>query len=217
MRYKAVLFDNDGTVLNTDRLVFNAWSALGRELRPEGIDLDDVKKHFGRTLLEAAVLLAEEYGIKDYDLDKLDKTYWAYQDAHHEEIDGIYPGIKELMSALKERGILTAVVTSGHNGGCDIELGEFGIRQYIDVIIGSEDIDRAKPDPDPALKACQKLGVKPEETIFIGDSRHDMNCGKTAGCTTVLVGWSTFRDKGLKGNEIPDYIFDDVTEVLGLL
>ena len=217
MRYKAVLFDNDGTVLNTDRLVLNAWAALGKELRPEGINEEDVKKHFGRTLEEATVLLAGQYGIKDYDLKHLSDTYWKYQNSHHEEIECIYPGVKELLIGLKKRGIKTAIVTPGHNGGCSDELKEFGIREYIDVIIGSEDIEHPKPSPDPALKACAKLGVEPAEAIFVGDSRHDMNCGKTAGACTVLVGWSSFRNADLNGNEIPDYVFDDITRVLDLL
>lgn len=217
MSIKAVLFDNDGTVLNTDRLVLNAWTALGKVLRPEGLNHEDIRKHFGRTLEEAVVLLAEEYGIKEYDVQKLSDAYWNYQNNHHEEIEGIYPGIKELLIGLKERGIKTAIVTSGHNDGCAIELCEFGIREYIDVIIGSEDIEHPKPSPDPALKALKKLGASPDDAIFIGDSRHDMNCGKTAGCMTVMVGWTSFDLKTLTGNEIPDYVFDDVTKVLDIL
>ncbi len=94
------------------------------------------------------------------------------------------------MCTLKNKGIKIGVVTSGKNKNCEIELRECGILQYIDIIIGSNDTKFHKPDPTPAIICCKKLNISPKDAIMVGDSRHDIACGNSAGCKTVFVSWS---------------------------
>ena len=214
MKCRAFLFDFDGTVLNTDSLIENSWRCALNLLNVDVEQaLQDVYSNYGKTLEEVVNIVADKYGVKDYDINTVHNHYWDYHYGHHHEIDGPYPSIREALEALKKAGALIGIVTSGEERSCRAEAEEFGISQYIDCIVGSE-VDEPKPSPRPALLCCEKLGVSPKEAMLIGDSRHDMACGKRAGCTTAMVGWSQMRQLKLEGFEKPDIIIDDCMELL---
>ena len=215
MKFKAILFDCDGTVIDTTDLVIHAWQAMGRKLlRGALLEKADVIKYFGRTLEEATILLAKERGITGYDLDYLHDVYWDYQNSHHEEIAGLYPGLKDALRELKARGIKLGIVTSGTASGVAVELSENDAEGIFDVIVGCEEVTKPKPDPEPVLMCCEKLGVDPKDALMVGDSRNDIASGNLAGCTTALVSWYECPMDNLKDYEKADFMLNTADELL---
>jgi len=220
MNIKAVLFDCDGTVIDTNNLVMNAWQKIAEMLEPgKKFKREEISRFFGQTLEDTTLILAKEMNIQHIDLKEASRNYWEYHKSHHNEIDGVFPGVLDILKELKGRGIKMGIVTSGENSNCAKELEECGVSEYFDIIVGSDDTDIHKPEPEPALICCRAFGVDPSEVIMVGDSKHDIACGNKAGCTTVYVGWSLCADgRTLEGVEKPDYIInsaEDFFEILG--
>lgn len=217
-KFKAILFDCDGTLIDTTDLVIHAWQAMGRKLLGGGLlQKSDVIKYFGRTLEEATVILAKERGISDYDLDYLHDVYWDYQNNHHEEIAGFYPGLKEALTELKARGIKLGVVTSGTSAGVLKELSENDAEGIFDAVVGCEDVTKPKPDPEPVLICCSRLGVDPSDALMVGDSRNDIASGNLAGCMTALVSWYECPMDNLLDYEKADFMLEKSEDLLELV
>lgn len=215
MKFKGILFDCDGTVIDSYPLIMNAWRAATDFFLPGKPVTDyDIRKHFGRTFDEAAVLLAQEFGVKDYDLAEIAEVYWTYHKGHPEDINGVFPSVAEVLRTLKQKGAKLGIVTSGFNETCSKELASLGIRDCFDVIVGADDVTEPKPNPQPAQICCQRLGLEPKDALMVGDSKHDIACGNKAGCTTAMVGWALCDMKKLEGVEKPDLIISDVEQLI---
>lgn len=215
MKFKAFLFDCDGTVINTDRLIMNAWRAATDFFLPgKPVTEQDLRKHFGRTFDEAAMLLAQEFGVENYKPEEVAEAYWSYHKSHPEDIEGIFPTVEEALRALKAKGMPIGIVTSGFYETCSKELEDLGIRDLFDVIVGAGDVTKPKPDPQPALICCERLGVEPKEALLIGDSKNDIICGNKAGCITAIVSWSLCDIKNLEGLEKPNMVISDAKQLL---
>lgn len=210
MKFKGFLFDCDGTVIDSNPLIMNAWrAATDYFLQGKPVTDYDIRKYFGRTFDESAELLAKEFGAADYKLEDIAAVYWAYHNGHPEDIKGVFPTVAEALSALKAKGAKLGIVTSGLSETCSKELEYLGIREYFDTIVGANDVTQSKPNPQPALICCERLGIEPREAMMIGDSRHDIACGNKAGCTTAMVAWTVCNIAQLEGIEKPDMIIRD--------
>lgn len=182
---KAVLFDFDGTIADTNQLIINSWQYTFRKVFGQNGDEKEIIKTFGEPLTTSMKNL-----FPGRNTDEMIAIYREYQyDNFDRDID-IFPGMRELVMKLKTSGYKTAIVTSRlkHTTLHGLEL--FGIRDYFDEIVTVEDCSEHKPMPGPALTALEKLGVKPEESIMVGDSKFDVICANRAGITSVLVDWA---------------------------
>ncbi len=210
---KAVLFDFDGTIVDTNELILNSWrhlykTVLGRECRDE-----EVTVSFGEALWDSV-----RDRFPGYNTDELVDIYRKYNRQIFLEQVKIYPGMKELLVELKRRGIKTAVVTSRGITTSTMGIEKYGLADYLDVIITCEDTDAHKPDPLPCQIAMDRLSVKPDECIMIGDSRLDIQCAHNAGVKGVLVNWTICCPEKMRvENSKPDYIIDKAEEILDLL
>lgn len=215
MKFKGILFDCDGTVIDSYPLIMNAWRTATDFFLPGKPVTDyDIRKHFGRTFDESAVLLAQEFGVEAYNLAEIAEVYWDYHKGHPEDINGVFLTVTEALRALKLKGVKIGIVTSGLNETCSKELAGLGIRDCFDVIVGADDVTEPKPNPQPALICCQRLCLEPKEVLMVGDSKHDMACGNMAGCTTAMVGWALCDVEKLAGIEKPDLVITDANELL---
>lgn len=215
MKFKGILFDCDGTVLDSNPLIMNAWRTATDFFLPGKPVTDyDIRKYFGRTFDESAQLLAQEFGVEDYNLAEIAEVYWNYHNAHPEDINGVFPTIEEALRSLKAKGIKIGIVTSGLNATCSRELEGLGVRHLFDTIVGADDVTEGKPHPQPALICCQRLGIEPKEALLVGDSKNDIACGNRAGCTTAMVTWTLCDIDKLEGVEKPDMIIADAKQLL---
>ncbi|WP_346888410.1 pyrophosphatase PpaX [Clostridium sp. UBA1056] len=207
---KAILFDLDGTIIDTNELILTSFDYvlnnylglnIGREeiLESFGVPLKDVMNHYEK---ERAEELVNEY-IR-YSLDSHDKYIKSYDH------------VEEGLIKLKNKGLKVAIVTSKRRGTALRGLNCFDLEKYFDVIITPEDSKKHKPDGEPVLKACEALNVNPEETIMVGDSHNDILCGKNAGSKTCLVNYTALDIEKIKTYK-PDFTIDRIEDIIEII
>ena len=210
MAIRNILFDLDGTLLDTNELIIQSFQYTYKMHLNKQVDKEDIIKNFGEIL---KITLDREFGE---DSEKAIKTYRNFQTGNFEKLITIQKGVREGIIELDRQGYKLGIVTSRLNDSAIKGLKHFGLMDYFESIIGSDDTDQHKPDPTPALMALKKLEGKPEETILVGDSPFDILCGKNAGITSVAVGWSALpMDMILKYE--PDYVVESMEELMRLV
>lgn len=188
MTVKAILFDNDGTLVDTYQLILDSFryatrTVLGHEL-PEAVVMEKV----GQPLVTQ---------IADFDSDpvvrqRLWDAYQAFNHAHHDAAVSLFPGIKDALQQLASAGYALGVVTSKRHRLCARGLDITGIAPYFSCLVGKEDCDTYKPAPGPVLAGARQLGFPPEQCIYIGDSPYDLESGNAAGAQTIAALWGMF-------------------------
>lgn len=149
-------------------------------------------------------------------MERLIATYRDYNLAHHDTRVIPYVGAPELIRKVKDLGYQTGLVTSKNRPGAIRGLKLAGILDHFDVLVCADDVIHPKPHPEPVLKALALLGAAAGETLFIGDSVHDMRCGREAGVRTAAVLWGPFGRGDLETTS-PDYWLEAPEDLLTLL
>lgn len=205
---KAVLFDFDGTIFDTNKLILESWNEVFRVKGNKKTD-EEVLATFGEPL----VISMEKWFPGQSE--ECINIYRSYQrDIFFEKIE-IYEGMGELIKKLKALGYLNAIVTSRLTSSTMKTLEKYDLARYFDVIVTCDDTDKHKPDPAPALLALEKLGISADEAIMIGDSKFDIKCAHNAGIKGVLVGWSEAKgDIPHEGEDAPDFIIERAEDLL---
>jgi len=210
MKYGTVLFDLDGTLLDTNELILSSFDhALGAHA-PGRYTRADVIPLMGKPLVTQMKLLLpgqEEEAIK---------TYRAFNFEKHDELVTSFANAMPALQSLRDAGVKLGVVTSKIRKTTEMGLVLTGLRSFFEVIITSEDVEKPKPDGEPVCAAMKLLGANPAGTLMVGDSPFDLLAGQAAGTKTVAVGWSMFGEEGLAPYR-PDYWVHDLRDLLGIV
>ena len=225
-RRRAILFDLDGTLINTTDLILrcfeHSWlSVCGLEHSREaligtfGIPLREAMR---RLMLEATGVRPVCEIEREMDLIELLLTeYRAFNVANHDLMACPFDGTEQVIKELHARGYLIGVVTSKGRelalGGLRLCSPDMNIGGLIDAAIFLEDTDKHKPQPEPILAALERLNALPSCSAYIGDSNHDIIAGRRAGVQTVAALWGPFP-RAVLGRERPDYFAESMTELL---
>ena len=216
MRYKAVIFDMDGTVLNTIEDITDSVNViLGRYDLPLRT-VDEVRHFVGngaRVLMDRAISQGEEHPL----FDEILKEYEAYYEKHCNIKTGPYHHIPELLKELSARGYKLAIVSNKPMGAVK-ELNDIYFKDYVSVAIGVTPQLRRKPYPDECLYAMKELGLEQENCIYVGDSDVDYKTAVNSGmkCISCLWGFRT-KDELLEAGVKENYFVEDPLEVLELV
>lgn len=183
MRYPTVLFDFDGTLIDSGEIILASF------------------RHATKTVLEQEipdeVLAAAVGGSNIYDqmrafdeerVDELVRVYRAHNEPLHDELVA-FEGIERLLERLKAEGRQLGIVTAKRRRTVDLAFSILPLERYFDTVVTSDQTEHHKPHPEPVLTALERVGAKPEEAAFVGDSPFDMGAGKAAGVFTVAVSW----------------------------
>ncbi|WP_066894825.1 pyrophosphatase PpaX [Clostridium nigeriense] len=208
---KAVLFDLDGTLIDTNELIYNSFVKTFKDKLEMELTREEIVDFFGRPLGEPF----KKYSKRD-NVDDLVAYYREYNEAIHDTMCFAFDGVKELLDGLKERNIKIGIVTSKRAELAIRGMKVAGIYDYMDIIITPESTELHKPNPDPCLKACSDLGIESNEAMMVGDSIYDIYCGKSAGCKTCGVNYTFIGLDTLKSSE-PDYLIDKPEDILNLI
>jgi pyrophosphatase PpaX len=188
----AVLFDLDGTVIDTIELIVQsaeyAFAKCGAACPTRAQWLAGV----GRPLPTMFGLFA-----KPAEVDALILAYREFQMQHHDRLTSAYPGIPQLLETLRAAGYRLAVVTSKTGAMASKGLEHCGLARHFETIVGMDASQRHKPHPEPVLVALDRLGVAPGKAWLVGDSVHDMEAGNAAGVATVGALWGPFTEADL--------------------
>lgn len=214
MKYKAVIFDMDGTILNTLEDLKNATNYSLRQFGMPERSLEEVRMFVGngiRKLVERAV----PAGTPKEKIDQILDVFLEYYEIHSADNTSPYPGILELVEKLKKAGIKTAVSTNK----ADVPAQELG-REYFngifDLIIGQQDGLKVKPAPDSVNKILSILDIQKKDAIYIGDSDVDVQTAKNSGLDFIGVSWG-FRGREFLEKNGAKNIVDNANEILDLV
>lgn len=213
MRFDAVLFDLDGTLLDSIALIVDSYhhtlAHYGLAPRTDAAILEGLG-----TPLEAQLA---RWADEPSALPEMVETYRAYNLARHDAMVRPYPGMCELVHALRARGVRLALVTSKQRHGSLRGLAALGLERAFDELVCADDVTNAKPHPEPVLRALERLGgIAPERAVFVGDSTHDMRSGRAAGVVTAAVLWGPFTREMLMPTA-PDHVVESARELAALL
>ncbi len=189
---RVVLFDLDGTLIDSIPLILSSMKHAF-EGHPNAPGVAEWVALIG-TPLDAMI---RRWAVDEADVERLKERYKVHQWAHHDAMVHAFPGVPEVLDLLSARGVRMAVVTSKLEPSARRSLDFLGLTRHFELVVGLEATGRHKPDPAPVLHAIERLGARPEEAAFVGDSPHDVLAGNAAGVATVATLWGPFSREEL--------------------
>ena len=198
----AVLFDLDGTLLNSIELILSSARHAFRDRPGHAPDDAEWTTLIGMPL-EASF---RRYASTDADVAALLAKYREYQTDHHDRLVKCYDEVIETVDFIRAAGHPVAIVTSKTTTMTRRGLDVSGLTPHFDTIIGCDVCERHKPDPQPVEIALQRLGYQPDDAVFVGDSVYDMLAGNAAGVTTIAALWGPFTRDDLAASKPAHYL-----------
>ena len=211
MRFPVVLFDFDGTVIDSGAIIIASMrhatkTVLGRDIPDEELG----RAVGGSGLVEQMRLLDPER------IDELVTVYREHNEPLHAEIAECV-GMTDVLTRLKEEGRRLGIVTAKRQETVKLAFSYLPLEHFFDVVVGSDDTERHKPDPEPLQHALGLLGVEADHAVYVGDSPFDVRAAKAAGMHAVAVTWGGIHPRERLEAEQPDAIVDTPEELLAAL
>jgi pyrophosphatase PpaX len=212
VRYPVVLFDLDGTLIDSGAIIVAsmrhaATTVLGREIPDEQ--------------LKAAVggpgLVAQMRALDERRVDELVEAYRLHNEPLHAELEPCV-GIEDALDTLHREGRRLGIVTAKRHATIQLTFDVLPqLERYFDVRVGADDTERHKPHPDPILRALAQLGATPGQAAYVGDSPFDIQAAHAAGVAAVAVGWGGIHEPERLAQERPDALVHSAEELLDVL
>lgn len=202
---KAFLFDFDGTLIDTNDLIFESYKYAFRTVLKREIGMEEILSLYGRPLYSSLM----EYGECG---EELYRTYRHFNETRHDALAKPFDGACEGVRELKRKGYAVGIVTSKRLGLVMRGLAVLDMEDEFSVIVTPDDTDKAKPDPEPVLCACKKLGIQPCEAIYVGDTEFDLEAGNAAGARICAVKYSVTPHERLLSHK-PQYFVGSIKEL----
>lgn len=213
-KYEAVIFDLDGTLLNT---LEDLRDSVNYSLKLHGMperSMEEIRHFVGNGVQRLMELSVEANCPKE----KFDSAFAVFKEhyaIHCNDKTGLYPGIAELLSELKKEGFQMAIVSNKYYQGVQI-LKEQYFKEYLSVAIGEKEGIRKKPAPDTVLEALRLLEIPKEKAVYVGDSEVDIATARNTGmdCITVAWGFRTRQEQEEAGANVFVQRPQEITELL---
>ncbi len=208
-----VLFDFDGTVMNTNDVIIASWQHTFRTIDGKEREVSEIARTFGEPIVQTMKRMFPHVPVEE----SL-KIYRSYHYDYFDDLISLFPGMRELLVELRKTGYKTGLVTSRMRNTTCRGLEKFELTDLFDAVVTCDDTSVHKPDPEPVFIALEKLGTKPEKTVMLGDTMYDIMCANNAGVTSVLVGWAIApTEEEIKGENGPDFIMKDAADLFRIL
>jgi pyrophosphatase PpaX len=211
MRFSVVLFDLDGTVIDSGAIILASMRHAAKEVL--GLEPPDEE-------LMAAVggpgLEAQMRELAPDRVEELVTVYRAHNEPLHDTL-AVCEGMDDVLVRLKDEGRRLGIVTAKRRATVELAFDAVPLRHLFDTVVGGDETTRHKPDPDPLLLALERLDARPEDTAYVGDAPFDVRAAKAAGVHAVAVTWGGIHPRQRLEREEPDAIVDTAEELLGVL
>jgi pyrophosphatase PpaX len=207
MPVKTLLFDFDGTLADTLPISFKAFQYVFEKYDGLSLTEEQIVAMFGPT--EDAIL--KKHLKNRSDVPQAVEDYYEVYRRSHPEVVSDTPEMNELLSALKRQGVKIGVVTGKSDRSFQLSAEALQLKDFFDVTITGDDVEKPKPDPEGVLKALKLLGASNDEAIYVGDSNADIKAGKAAGLRTFAVQWLSVSQSTNYDME-PDHVFHRIAE-----
>lgn len=212
MRFPVVLFDLDGTLIDSGPIILESMQHAVRTVLGREIPRDELGLTIG-----GQGIVAQMQAIDVEHADELLEAYKVHNDGLHDTLQA-FDELLALLPGLRAEGRRLGIVTAKRHRTVALALDRFPVlRDDFDVVVAHEDTERHKPEPDPVLHAIDRLGSTPGEAAYVGDSPFDIQAAKSAGAFAVAVSWGGIHpDERLLAEE-PDAFVRSPAELLGVL
>jgi HAD superfamily hydrolase (TIGR01509 family) len=203
---KCVIFDMDGTLTQTNRLIFDSFNEIAQRYQGKTYSPEAITAMFGPPEEGALLTIVGQERLESAMRDYLD-----FYRRRHNELAMLYPGILELLTWLKNRGVSLALFTGKGIHTTTITLEMFGLKPFFDLVVTGNDVVNHKPSADGIRKILAHFGLKEDEVLMVGDSPSDVKASHEAGVGIAAVLWDSYsREKVLQMKT--DFVFDNVSE-----
>ncbi|HEX6746210.1 MAG TPA: HAD family hydrolase [Longimicrobium sp.] len=213
-RIRAILFDLDGTLIDTYRLYLESYRrALEPFLGHAPTEREMIERGPSSERRFLLGWLGDERGEACHA-----EFRRHYAELHGAYVDGVYRGVPEMLAALRAAGYPLGIVTGKARHAWEVTDREMGLGAF-DVVVTDDDVDAGKPDPQGLLSAARAMAVEPGETVYVGDSTVDLAAGRAAGMRTAAVLWPKTGEGEAERfvNRItplaPDWVFSQPADV----
>ncbi|MFL5952438.1 MAG: HAD family hydrolase [Gaiellaceae bacterium] len=211
MRFPVVLFDLDGTVIDSGAIILASMKHAAREVL--GAEPPD-------ELLMAAVggpgLEAQMHALAPDRVEELVTVYRAHNEPLHDEL-ACCAGIEDVLVRLKDEGRRLGLVTAKRRATVELAFKALPLRHFFETVVGGDETKGHKPDPEPLLLAAERMNVSPKDCAYVGDSPFDIRAAKAAEMFAVAVTWGGIHERAKLEAETPDAIVDSGEELYGVL
>lgn len=208
MNIKHLCFDLDGTLVDSSETIYKSTiTTLQRMDIKFGFSKNDLDKRIGKHFVD----IFNEFDVLVPDFEHFIKIY---KSIYFDFIDSsvLYPNVSEILEQLKNSDLKISLLTTKAQDQADLIINHFNLRPYFNIVMGRINEIPHKPAPEPLLLICTSLGILPGETIMIGDTELDIQCGKNAGTKTCAVSYGYRTIEQLEADK-PDYLINSIMEI----
>ncbi len=188
MRYPVVLFDLDGTVIDSGAIILASMRHAAETV--VGGDWSDAQlmQAVGGPGLEAQMVALDPNRV-----DELVRVYREHNEPLHDTLECCL-GMEDVLATLKDRGHRLGIVTAKRRLTADLAFARLPIEHLFETVVGGDETEEHKPHPAPLLLALERLGARPEDAAYVGDSPFDMQAAKAAGLYAIGVSWGRIHE-----------------------
>ena len=211
MRFPVVLFDLDGTLIDSGPIILASFRHATRTVLEREIPDEQLLATVGGYGLEQQMRFFDENRVEE-----LVRSYREHNEPLHAELDWC-SGVRPVLERLRDEGRTLGLVTTKRRATVRLAFAALPLERYLEVAVCSDDTRRHKPHPEPLERALELLDRRPEEAAYVGDAPFDVGAAKAAGMFSVAVTWGGMHSRERLEREEPDAIVDDPEELLAVL
>lgn len=208
MQISTILFDLDGTLIDTRKLVVASFQHTFQEVLGLEVTAQDMLQDYGRPL----TYTFGRYTSNPETVQEMLTTYRQHNLIHHDQMTENFPNVVEGLKELHNKGFRLGVVTSKKRSAVMMGIRLLGLESCFETLVCEEDTQKHKPGPEPILEALKRMNIAAEETIYVGDSPYDILSAHAAGTYSAAVSWSNFQKE--TWDEVkPHLLINDLREL----
>lgn len=208
MRFPVVLFDLDGTVVDSGGIILASMRHATRTVLEREFTDAELLARVGGPGLEAQFEALDDTRVEEL------TVYRAHNEALHDTLESCV-GMEDALAELTHQGRRLGVVTAKRRETVELAFARLPIAHYFDVLVGGDETAHHKPHPEPLLLALERLAASPDEAAYVGDSPYDMQAANAAGLYAIGVTWGRIHDRAALADA--DVIVDTAEELLAAL
>jgi pyrophosphatase PpaX len=211
VRYETVLFDLDGTLVDSGAMILASFRHATRTVLAREIPDEQLLTYVG------GMRLAEQMQQIDPDrADDLVRIYREHNEPLHRELQA-FDGMLDVLETLKSERRRLGLVTAKRRATVELAFAVVPLDRYLEAVVAADDTERHKPHPDPLLRALELLDGRPRSAVYVGDSPYDVRAAKSAGMAAVAVTWGGIHGAERLAEEDPDALVGSAEELLAAL
>ncbi len=206
MSLRCLIFDMDGTLTQTNQLIFDSFNFIVEKYQGKRMTPDEITALFGPPEEGALIPIVGEHRLP-----QAMNEYLSFYRMHHNRLARLYPGINEILRESKKKGKILALFTGKGIHTTTITLEELDLTNIFDCVVTGNDVDRHKPSGEGILRILERFDLRPDEALMVGDSVSDVKASREAGVRMAAALWDSYaRERVLAMNA--DYLFHSVEE-----